>query len=209
MIIVVGPLVIRGAGTEAVPDGLAGRIALAAAHAGSDVEVVARIGTDPAGDELLLALARAGVGHVAVLRDSVHATPRLPDPDDEVTPDEAERVPAATATTDLALDGADVGLALRYLTDYRVVVAVHPGPEALAAATGASTWAGAHLVVVAGTDGPQPVDLPPGALVVASGDPAEGSGAVGDLLGAYAAAIDRGDDPAAAYAAMTSVPGSV
>jgi hypothetical protein len=39
------------------------------------VELIAKLGDDAAGDELLFALTRAGVGHAAMLRDPARATP--------------------------------------------------------------------------------------------------------------------------------------
>ena len=42
------------------------------------MEIVARAGDDATGDALMIALSRAGIGHVAVLRDPSHPTPILP-----------------------------------------------------------------------------------------------------------------------------------
>ncbi len=94
MIVVVGGLAWRD-GVPPGPGGRACEVALAAAGAGAAVEVVGRAGDDPAGDALMLALASAGIGHVAVLRD-VAATPVLSPlavPDDEA----AEDIDAAVA----------------------------------------------------------------------------------------------------------------
>ena len=43
--------------------GLAAGIARAAAAAGAEVQLIGKVGDDPAGDAVLLALARGGVGH--------------------------------------------------------------------------------------------------------------------------------------------------
>ena len=77
MIVVVGTLAYRPAAGGA-PDGPAGRaaaIARAAVAAGAEVQVVGRIGGDAAGDALVVALGREGIGHTALLRDAVHPTP--------------------------------------------------------------------------------------------------------------------------------------
>ena len=211
MIVVVGAVFARGTGPDAVPGGLAAGIALAAALAEARVELVARIGDDPAGDAVLLALAAAGVGHVATLRDPAHATLIAPAEADTIDIDrdvaaEAD-IPATAVPPDGAptLDSGDVDLALRYLTDYRVIVVVHPTDAVLPEVIAAADYAGAHLVVVAGPDA-APLDaLPAAALVVEASD---GSGGFGDLLGRYAAAVDRGEAPAAAFAMLSGVASS-
>ncbi|HUP54510.1 MAG TPA: hypothetical protein VM408_03300, partial [Methylomirabilota bacterium] len=116
---------------------------------------------------------------------------------------------AATAAAALddpgpTLDAADISLALRYLTNFEVLVAVHAAPDLLAEAISAASWSGARLVVVV----PPETDVPPGlstdALVVAAAaDDAEG---VGARIGRYAAALSRGDDAAAAYLELTAAP---
>lgn len=243
MIVVIGALGLRGNIEEPAPDGLAPAIACAAAAAGARVELISKAGDDPAGDAVLLALARAGVGHVATLRDPARHTPvraRLDEPSDpaadeaavdEAAVDEAaetaadrdgdggpspvldqappvdEAAPAEDAPpADLrpTLDAADISLALRYLTDFGVLVAVHPSSELLAEAVSAAGWAGAQLVVVLEPDGDVPADVPVDALVVAAG--ADAADGVGGRIGRYAAALSRGDDAAAAYRDLTAAP---
>ena len=70
MIVVIGDLALGGSEAEPVAAGLAGRAARAAASAGAHVEVVSKVGEGPDGDTVLIALAMAGVGHVATLRDA-------------------------------------------------------------------------------------------------------------------------------------------
>ena len=212
MIVVIGAVFGRGAGAELAPGGLAAGIALAAAAEESRVELVARIGDDSPGDALLLAIAAAGVGHVATLRDPARSTPIVaadedatdPDPDAQTTADASVDPGGSNAAP--TLDGADVGLALRYLADYRVIVVVHPTePGVLTEAVAAAAYVSAHLVVVtdpAAPDATAPDTLPAAALVLTATDDAAG---VGDLIGRYAAAVDRGDDPATAFAAMAAV----
>src|SRR4029453_11268758 len=74
IVVVGGPLLGRSQDGPQ-PAGLSGSIAAAAATAGSTVELVGRVGEDADGEALVLALARAGVGHVALLRDPARATP--------------------------------------------------------------------------------------------------------------------------------------
>lgn len=215
MIVVIGSLGLRGTIDEPAPDGLAPEIARAAAAAGARVELISKAGDDPAGDAVLLALARDGVGHVATLRDPARLTPVRPRPDEPTDPadpsvdSEATADPegrAATAAQDdpePTLDAADIALALRYLTDFEVLVAVHASADLLAEAMAAASWSGARLVVVVETETEVPAGLPADALVVAAAaDDAEG---VGARIGRYAAALSRGDDAAAAYQELTAV----
>lgn len=215
MIVVIGAVSARGLGPDVTPDGLASGIALTAAGAGARVEVVSRVGEDPAGDAVLLGLAAGGVGHAATLRDPARATPIVPDEDEIMDPDpDPDPDPEAAAGSEAAdrhdagpvptLDAADVGLALRYLTDYRVIVAIHPtDPGVLAEVRSAATYASAHLVVVADPRVASP-EAPDDALVIAVASDATG---VADLLGRYAAAVDGGADPAEAFSSLSAVSG--
>jgi hypothetical protein len=211
VIVVIGSTYLHGDGPTAIPDGVVGRLARSAAAAGSSVELVAKIGDDPAGDGLLLALARSGVGHVAVLRDPVHPTAWRHAPADLMTDaidgDEPVSAWATDPTRAPTLEVADVALALRYLTDYRVVVAVHPSPAIVTEVAAAADWATAHLLVVIGPGGEVPTDIPPGSLVLEATDDDADDSSIGSRLGVYAAAIDGGADPSAAYAELTAEPG--
>ena len=222
VIVVIGALGLRGTIDDPAPDGLAPEIAAAAAAAGARVELISKAGDDPAGDAVLIALARAGVGHVATLRDPARLTPvrSLPnEPTDPADPglDDAADGPAdgeshaepqapspPAADTDPTLDAADVALALEYLTEFEVLVAVHATPDLLAEAVSAARYSGARLVVVVPEESDVPTGVPADALVVAAAaDDAEG---VGPRIGRYAAALSRGDDAAAAYRELTAVP---
>ncbi|HET7168943.1 MAG TPA: hypothetical protein VFI69_07035 [Candidatus Limnocylindrales bacterium] len=246
MIVVIGSLRLRAIDDGFAPDGLAADIARVAAADGSRVEFIGKLGDDPAGDELLLALSRSHVGHVATLRDATHATPVLgaaaseSDPAAETDDREPETEPAGPTTdeqpaaaaegptagptaakpaaaepaaaepaanaqiTDVpTLEPADVGLALRYLSDVDVIVAAHVAPAVVQEAIDAAAWASAPLIVVIEHDTDLPPSLPPGALVVmAAGD--DGDSGLGEAIGRYAAALDRGDDRAEAYAAFAA-----
>jgi hypothetical protein len=226
VIVVIGALGLCGTIDEPAPDGLAPEIATAAAAAGARVELISKAGDDPAGDAVLIALARAGVGHVATLRDPARLTPVRPLPNEPTDPadpaleaavdrvadsesdakPQASSPPSSPSASDLepALDAADVALALQYLTDFEVLVAVHASPELLAEGISATRYSGARLVVVVPPESDVPSGLPADALVVAAAaDDAEG---VGRRIGRYAAALSRGDDAAAAYRELTAVP---
>lgn len=215
MIVVIGSPVAQTAAAGLEAGGLAAAIAQAAAVLGSAAQVVGRVGEDAAGDGVLLALAAAGVEHVAVLREPGRPTPTAPpqaglpvSPDGPVLgeamlEDVETSGDAADDTADpipdgLTMDAADLELALRYLPDYRVVVlAADLDPAALETVVAAAAWAGAHLValVAAGTDGSA---LPADATVLERprSDP---DGAFARLVGSFAAALDRGIEPATAF----------
>jgi len=215
VLVVIGSTYLLGEGPTATPDGLTGRVAVTAARAGSTVELIDKIGDDPVGDALLVALARAGVGHVAVLRDAVHPTSQrtldetsldaLVDPAQDPDPTDGWWLVGPGGGP--SLEPADVGLALRYLTDYRVIVAVHPSEAVLTEAVTATDWAGAHLVVVVAPGSPAPATVPAASLVLEDdgAETDEGSSSLGTRLGEYAAAVDQGAAPATAYAALTAV----
>ena len=192
--------------------GMVAGIARAAASVGAEVQVVGKVGEDPGGDAVLLDLASGGVGHVAILRDPSRPTPAAPPPpaDDGPPFDDPDAQPAAEAEVDsaaasdgLSLDPADIELALRYLPDYRVLVVAEPLAEAsFRVAVAAAGWNGAALVVI----------VPAGNARTPSGDdatvieapPDDPDDAFAGMVGAYAAAIDRGEEPAEAFATASS-----
>lgn len=155
------------------PTGVA--VARAAAAAGGTVELVARVTDDPAGDRWLHSLTEARVGHVATLRQPVGPFPA-------------------------PLDAADLELALRYLSDASTIVVVEldDGPS-LAVAVEAAGWGEGTLVVIVTAGAAAPGGLPVAAIVLEapSSDP---DGAFGALVGTLAAGLDRGLDPASAFA---------
>jgi sugar/nucleoside kinase (ribokinase family) len=214
VIVVIGTAFLRGPAASGVLDGLAGRVALAAAAEGAAVELISKVGADASGDALLLALADARVGHVAVLRDPVHPTARRAElPDETATDGVADPDPGVQAeelgswisppSAAPSLEAADVDLALRYLTEYRVLVVVRPDPALIEPVVAAAAWSAALLVIVAVSDTEPIPALPDGAVVLSlTGDPAEGS-MFGSRLGAYAAAVDRGTPSSEAFGALT------
>jgi sugar/nucleoside kinase (ribokinase family) len=205
--------------------GTAASVAVAASEAGASVQLVGKVGDDPSGDTVLLALSERGVGHVAVLRDPAHPTPVAPagpvagddqdddlafDPADDLTaPGKASAPPSADSIAEsgaLSLDPGDLDLALRYLGDFRVLVLAESPSAALAeVAADAAAFVGASLIaLVEGADA-FPLELADATLLAAPVDDPEG--AFARVVGRYAAALDRGQDPARAFSAATAEAG--
>ena len=209
MIVVVGSPAWRDA-DPAGPAGRACEIALAAVGRGAVVEIVGRAGDDRAGDSLLIALARAGVGHAAVLRDPAVPTlivAPLPEPDPaDLLADAPE--PAGTAIPNgPRLESADVALGLSYLTAFSVVVVTDDAPAGvLPACVDGAAFSGAQLVVIVPAGQALPGGLPTEATVLAAPSVAD-EGVFAALVGAYAAALDLGEAPVAAFRIATSVTG--
>jgi hypothetical protein len=198
---------------EAGPAGRACTVALAAAASGTRAELVGRAGDDPAGDALVLALAAGGVGHAALLRDPARATPivapQVPDADDSAadapasSPPERAAIAAAPAPH---LEPADVGLGLRYLGAFNVLVVTDDVPsEVLPVAVEAAGFVGAQLVLLLPPGATAPGEVPDDALVLEA--PADDDGAFSGVIGAYAAAVDGGTAPAAAFATAVATVG--
>jgi hypothetical protein len=184
--------------------GVAATVGRVAAASGAQVQLVGKVAEGVAGDAVLLSVARSGVGHVAVLRDASATTPVAPragDPkgildDDEPDPDEAGGEPPT-------LDSGDLELALRYLPDYRVVVVAEALDEpALGTVLAAARWAGAQLIVLVPA-GSNATGVPDDATVLEAPD-VDPDGAFGAVVGAYAAALDRGAPPAEAFATAST-----
>lgn len=202
MIVVIGSVRLRGSDADADAAGLASAIAIGAAADDARVEVIARLGDDPAGDAVLLALARHRVGHVAVLRDAGSATEVVADADDQAAPDAGATEEPAPAWTPRGpgLEPADANLALRYLPEMGVVVAVHLDLGVLAEAVAAAAWADASLIVVVPPGSGVPAGVPSDAVTLELDDPDDS--AAGTAIGQYAAALDRGDAARDAYDAL-------
>ncbi|MCU0484321.1 MAG: PfkB family carbohydrate kinase [Chloroflexi bacterium] len=219
MIVVVGAPSIRpdpesGRGE---PAGLAARIALAIAATGTAVQLAGKVGEDPAGDEVLLALARGGVHHDAVLRDPDRATPLAAGvgagPADAASAlallvaaaavPEPWTPPAPVLAPGLALDAADLALCLSYLRELSVIVAAEPLDAAgLEAVGAAAAFAGAALVVIV-SPGRSDVAAPPGATVLeAPEDDADDEFA--RLVARFAVALGRGDVAGDAFTSAVS-----
>lgn len=214
MIVVVGL-----AAYSATPDGqgsargLAVDVATEAVRRGGAAELVGKVGDDGAGDAVVLALGRLGIGHAAFLRDPARPTPVLslePGGDDEgPQAGAAELVGMATDESPVitllpsdpaerpGLEAGDVQLALRYLAEARVVVvADRLSQVALAAAVEGAQFAGARLVVLV-PSGSAPPAVPAEATVLEA--PASDDGSFGRVVGAFAAALDSGLEAEAAF----------
>lgn len=212
MIVVIGSPTARYADGVPVAAGPASGIALAAARAGRAVQLVGKTGDDPVADAVVLDLARGGVGHVALLRDSSRATPIEAGPPDDADP--ATDDPDASRTTDEAavvdapvLEAADVDLGLRYLTDYGVVVLADPAAgDVVAVASDAARWGEARLIVVVAAGRAAPDGLPADVVVLEAPD-VDPDGVFAELVGAFAAALDEGAQPETAFRASLASDG--
>ncbi len=189
------------------PAGHACEIAIAAAGAGARVELVGRAGDDPVGDELVLALSRAGVGHAALLRDPARPTPRIVreppvDGPDGASPSAAPGSEAPSSDSP-RLEAADVSLGLQYLASFDVLVVSDDAPAAvIPACAEAAGFAGARLVVALSQSAEPPAALAADATVLRAPD--EDGDAFPQMLGRYAAGLDRGQAAEVAFAAATS-----
>lgn len=207
MIAIIGTPRLRGSGSDADVAGLAAATAVAAAAAGSRVELIGKVGDDPPGDAVLLALTRHFVGHVATLRDPARQTPVIPAVDEPVALDGTEGAAVEASVTPPegpVLDAADVGLALRYLPELAVIVTVHASTDVVEEAVAASGWAQTALVVVVPPDAVAPEGLPETATVVAVADDDDLEAGAGAAIGRYAAAIDHGEPASEAYADLVA-----
>ncbi len=205
MIVVIGAPIGRLHDDVLIAGGTASRVALAAAGLGRTVQLVGKTGDDPTADGVLLDLARGGVGHVALLRDSGRATPLEATPPDAVDEPESDDDPdpvaasAPSAPPGPALEAADVELGLRYLTDFAVVVLAEPAdPETIAVVAHAASWGGSRMILVVGAGQALPTGLPDD-VVVFEAPTADPDGAFADLVGAFAASLDEGIEPGAAF----------
>lgn len=199
MIVVIGGVRAEQRDGTILAAGVAARVALAAAAVGRRVELVSRVGDDPTGDAVLLALTQAGVGHVATLRDAAHSTDVVDADIDDALDGEGGVVPSPAIP---ALDANDVGLALRYLPEISVVVLVHPADGGVIAETAnGASFASAALVVLV-EPGQGGANAPESAVVLEVPPGADG---VGEAVGRFAAAIDVGEAPAAAFEATIGV----
>jgi hypothetical protein len=224
MIVVVGLPVYAGLPDgRGAPAGLAVDVAMAAHGRGATVELVGKIGDDGAGDAVVVALGRAGVGHAALLRDPARPTPVLaPEPvvaetetagapgtdepadDASWTGDEpADDEPAddepglALLPPDPAarptLDAADIELALRYVSGASVVVVADPLADAALAAAAEGAAFSGARLVALQPAGVAAPALPGEATVLEA--PVRDDGSFARLVGAFAAGLDSGIGP--------------
>jgi hypothetical protein len=202
---------------EKCAGGLAVEVATAAHRRGSSVELVGKVGNDGAGDAVVVALGRMGIGHAALLRDPIRPTPVLV----AQAVDDADLGDDATAELDVetaearllpedpearpALEAADVELALRFLPSSSVVVIADPFSEATTAAgIEGAAFATARLIVLMPAGSAAPV-VPPEATVLEA--PPADDGSFGRLVGVFAGALDAGIEPKAAFAEAVGAAG--
>ena len=212
MIVVVGQPLFRESRSGSAVDGLPARIALAAAAHGCSVQLVGKAGEDEAGDAVVLALARGGVGHVALQREAGRPTARAADAIDEAIEEretslgaiDVDDEPPTSQDKDdsiagATLEAADVHLALRYLTEFAVLVLADPAvADVVRVATAAARWSDSRLIIVVPAGEAVPEGLPPDAIVFEAPDE-DPDGVFASMVGAFAAGLDDGGDPAEAF----------
>ncbi len=209
MIVVVGlPAYADSPDAERCAGGLAVEVASAARSRGGAVELVGKVGDDGAGDAVVVALARLGIGHAALLRDPVLPTPVLARPAADDATAELDAVELEAVEPDVrllpedaaarpGLDPADVDLALRFLPAAGVIVLADGlSEDAIAAAAEGAAFATARLIVLVPA-GATPPALPPEATVLET--PPDDDGSFARLVGLFAGALDAGADPKAAF----------
>ncbi len=230
MIAIVGtPVLLNDGRAEPRLVGLAASVAAAAVDGGAPVQLIAKLGDDPDGDAALLAMGRAGFGHVATLRDAAHRTPvmrrlghdgvvREPGAaaeadDEEATfdPDTGASRPGERATIEPvdpadrpSLDPADVELALRYLPDVTVVVVIEQEPAIAIVAAIEAAASSAHVIVVLpparpGGEGEDGSAGLPADALVLAPPDDGDPEAFGQLIGRYAALVAGGTSPQQAF----------
>jgi hypothetical protein len=184
VIVVVGrPLVAIGS-VGPVAGGVASLVAMACVKAGAKVELVGTIGDDDAGDAVAVDLTRAGVGHAALLRIPGVATSLAVD---------------AAVAPGPRLDARDLDLGLRYVPDFRVLVAAEPLHTDLEVIVlEAAAYAGAAIVAVTAHGGAVGGALADAATVLEA--PEEALAPFAEMVGRYAAGLDAGVAPEAAFA---------
>ena len=141
-------------------------IAQRAAATGARVEMAGVATPDLAGDDALLELAAADIGHATVVRSFAEG-----------------------------LEAADLDLALHYLPDIRAVVLVQPAAALIPPATAAASWSDAGLIVVGPIDAETTAALEaeaPSAIVL---DPpgSDPDGTFSGFVAALAARLDHGE----------------
>lgn len=170
---------------------MAAEVAVAASAAGGRVELVGSVGDDAEGDEVIIRLARAGVGHAAVLRDPAGHTP---------VADGGSGGPFSR------LDAEDIGLGLGYLFGCQVLVIAEPlADDVVAVALEAARYHAASVVAVVPEGEDANVTLLEGATVLQA--PREGSAAFARMVGRYAATLATGVSAAEAFATATQEAG--
>ena len=122
---------------------------------------------------------------MAILRDPARSTP--------VDDDGTEGDGRSSAGPDAApeIDGADIELALRYLTEFRVIVLVEPATSAVTdVVTRATDWGESELIVATSSADGAAEDA--GRVHVMRRDSGEAEAAFADRVAALAVTLDGG-----------------
>jgi hypothetical protein len=207
VIVVVGSPAARPEGDSFAAAGLAATIARASAASGARTQLVGRVGEDPIGEAVLLDLALHDVGHATIVRDPSRATAQLQTTLDDAFDQEIATDRDASPAHASTFDAADLKLAFDYLPEYAVIViAERLGDAAIRVAIDAAAWSGSALIVAAPQD--ELAGFPDDATVFAPPEEGDADGSFAAMVGTYAAGLDRGEDPRAAFAAAAAAVGS-
>jgi sugar/nucleoside kinase (ribokinase family) len=212
MIVVVGlPAYTDSPDGEQCAGGLAVEVSAAAVRRGGVVQLAGKVGDDGAGDAVVVALGRMGIGHAALVRDPLLPTPVLASAAargdvaeiDDV--DGAARLLPEDPAARPALDAGDIDLALKFLPQAGVVVLADALPDAaIAVAADGAAFAVGRLIVLAPA-GSAPAAMPPDSIVLEA--PADDDGSFGRMVGVFAAALDSGVELEPAFREAVSTAG--
>jgi hypothetical protein len=230
MIVVVGlPAYAGGPDGVGGAGGLAVDVAAAARQRGGSVELTGKVGDDGAGDAVVVALGRLGIGHAALLRDSGRPTPVIvrAGAQDRGAADAGEAVEDHTAAAigptaaDALFADADGVEGLEPIllpedpaerpgleaADVELALSYLPGASVIVLADPlpeAAVQAGAQAAAYAGARLIVLVrsgESPPAAAAdaIVLEAPDRDDGSFGRLVGGFASALESGLDPAAAF----------
>jgi len=212
VIVVIGSPVAVRRGKRILPAGRPVALAEAVKAAGGEAQLVGKVADDLAGDAIVIDLGRRGIGHAALARAESGLTPSgtiATEDDDESEPldgadapavEAAEEAPPATPGAALpngiALDAADVKLALGYLPEIGAIVVGAPlADDAARVVAEAAAYHEVPLVVLVEPGAATPPAF--GSAIVLEAPEAEES--FDRLVGAFAVRLERGAEAADAF----------
>jgi hypothetical protein len=213
VIVVVGSPTALRAGKRLFPAGRSVTVAEAVKVAGGEAQLIGKVADDLAGDAIVVELGRRGIGHAALARtgertpiaDGPQTTGDAIEASDPLTA--AELLEATNGTTapdtaapqgtsgkgapdGLALEPADLKLALGYLPDIgAIVVATSLGDDAAKVVADSAAYNSVPLVVLVEPGGSVPPAF--GSAIVLEVPP-EAAESFDRLVGAFATRLERG-----------------
>jgi hypothetical protein len=214
VIVVIGSPVAVRAGKRLFPAGRSLTVAEAVKSAGGETQIIGKVADDLAGDAIVVELGRRGIGHAALARtgertpiadgpqaaaDALEATDPLTaaelldatngtsEPSEATSPGAA---PGKPPPDGLALEPADLKLALGYLPDIGVIVVAAPlADDAAKVVADSAAYNSVPLVALVEPGGSVPAAFG-GAIVLEV--PPEAAESFDRLVGAFATRLERG-----------------